>query len=357
MKQNLRILGNNGLLLAVVLFTSLGLTAQTLMPIPAQSTTYTGNTRGFWFQAPVDFMMVGVRVPTTASSDDQSVAVVRFNSGPPPSWATTTNDFTLLALYQDIPGNNVLPVSIPVFQGDYIGILGSRGATSTNSYGANNFSTNILGESVTLQRLGMQYDLESTSPQDLWQENSNLSRVEMYYTTLIIDDYPYCQGFEESNGSFSAAGTFTSWEWGEPDNTTISAAASGDNAWVTDLDGDHNNNELSFVQSLEFDLTPLVDPMVRFQTIRDLENGTDGAVFQVSTDSGFVWNTLGTSSSPSPWYNGSSVSSLISLNSSSGWTGTSSGWVDMRHSLLTYSNDTSVLFRFAIATNSSGTNE
>ncbi|NQV52299.1 MAG: T9SS type A sorting domain-containing protein [Flavobacteriales bacterium] len=327
------------------------------MPIPAQSTTYTGNTRGFWFQAPVDFMMVGVRVPTSASSDDQSVAVVRFNSGAPPFYATTTNDFTLLALYQNIPGNNVLSVSIPVYQGDYIGILGSRGASSTNSYGAGNFSTNILGESVTLARMGMQYDLESTSPQNIWQENANISRVEMYYTTLIIDEYPYCEHFEDSDGNFTVAGTFATWEWGEPDNTTINAASSGDNAWVTDLDGDHNNNELSFVQSPEFDLSPLVDPMVRFQTIRDLQNGTDGVVFQVSTDSGFVWNTLGSASSPSPWYNSSSVSALNALNSLSGWTGSSSGWVDMRHTLATYANDTSVLFRFAIASNGSTTNE
>ena len=346
-----------GMAMALLLLFSVDLSAQTLMPIPAQSTTYTGNTRGFWFQAPVDFMMVGVRVPTTASSDDQSVAVVRFNSGAPPFYSTTTNDFTLLALYQNIPGNNVLAVSIPVYQGDYIGILGSRGANSTNSYGAGNFSTNILGETVTLARMGMQYDLESTSPQNIWQENANISRVEMYYTTLIIDDYPYCEHFENSDGNFTVAGTFASWEWGEPDNTTINAAASGDNAWVTDLNGDHNNDELSFVQSPEFDLSPLVDPMVRFQTIRDLQNGTDGVVFQVSTDSGFVWNTLGSSSSPSPWYNSSSVSALNALNSSSGWTGSSSGWVDMRHTLSTYANDTSVLFRFAIASNSSTTNE
>ena len=161
--------------------------SQTLMPLPSQSTTYTGNTRGYWFQAPTDFRIVGLRVPTDASTDDQSVTVVRFNAGAPPFYATTTNNFTVLALFQNIAGNNVLSVNIPVYEDDYIGILGSRGATSTNSYGANNFSTNILGESVTLARCGMQYDLETTSPQNLWQENAtNLARIEMYYKTLII---------------------------------------------------------------------------------------------------------------------------------------------------------------------------
>ena len=331
--------------------------AQTLMPIPNQSTTYTGNTRGYWFQAPVDFMMVGVRVPTTASSANQSVAVVRFNSGPPPTYSTTTNDFTTLALFQNISGNNVLSVNIPVYQGDYIGILGSRGSTSTNSYGAGNFTSNILGENVILRRLGMQYDLESTNPQNLWQENANLSRVEMYYTTLVINEFPYCENFEGSNGNWSAAGTFSSWEWGTPNNTTISSAASGDNCWVTNLDGDHNNSEISFVQSVELDLTPLVDPMIRVQTNRDLQNNVDGVVFQVSSDSGYVWTTVGSSSSPSPWYNASSVSALSNLSSTSGWSGSSSGWSDMRHSLSSWSQDTSLLVRFAISADGSTTNE
>ena len=123
----------------------------------------------------------------------------------------------------------------------------------------------------------MQYDLESTSPQNIWQENANLSRVEMYYTTLIVDEYPYCEDFEDSDGSWSAAGTFASWEWGAPNNTFISSASSGDNCWVTNLDGDHNNSEVSFVQSIELDLSPLVDPMIRFQTIRELQSNVDGA--------------------------------------------------------------------------------
>ncbi|MEX2595309.1 MAG: hypothetical protein WEC59_00155 [Salibacteraceae bacterium] len=311
------------LLIAGLFFSGLGLVAQTLMPIPPQSTSYTGNTRGFWFEAPVDFMMTGVRVPTDASTDDQSIAVVRFNSGPPPFWATTTNDFTVLALFQDVSGSNVLPVNIPVYTGDNIGILGSRGASSTNSYGTGNFSTNILGEPVVLARMGMQYDLESTNPQNIWQENSNISRVEMYYTDLIINSFPWCEEFEATNGSFSSAGTFNSWEYGTPNNTTISAAASGSNAWVTNLTGDHNNNELSFAESPEFDLTELVDPMVKFKLNYDLQNGNDGTSFQVSNDNGLSWTTLGSSTSPSPWYNSGSITGLNSLNSNDGWTGSS----------------------------------
>jgi hypothetical protein len=335
--------------LLFLLFLALDGLSQTLMPIPSQSTSYTGNTRGYWFQAPTDFRIVGLRVPTDASTDDQSVAVVRFNAGAPPFYATTTNNFTVLALFQDIAGSNVLSVNIPVYEDDYIGIIGSRGATSTNSYGANNFSTNILGESVTLARCGMQYDLESTSPQDLWQENAtNLARIEMYYKTLIIDEFPYCDDFEDDEGGWTVSGVLPSWEHGEPDNSTINEAASGDNAWVTDLDGDYNNDELSYLVSPEFDLTALVDPVIKFDQIRDLENGDDGVQFQVSIDSGYTYSVLGTSSSTN-WYNNSSISALSSLGNGNGWTGTTTGWSSVQHSLSSYASDTSVFFRLVMA--------
>ncbi len=341
-------------LLLVMNFQSL---AQTLMPLPAQSTTYTGNTRGYWFEAPTDFRIVGLRVPTDASTDDQSVAVVRFNNSAPPYYATTTNDFTLLALFQDVSGSSVLTVNIPVYEGDFIGVLGSRGATSTNSYGANNYATNILGESVTLARLGMQYDLESQTPINLWQENAtNLARVEIYYKTLIIDEYPYCDDFEEGDGGWTISGFNPSWEFGEPNNSIISGANSGDSAWVTSLTGNYNNSETSNLVSPEFDLSALVDPYIRFSSMRAFQNGIDGLQLQVSIDSGYTYSVLGSSSS-SNWYNSGAVSALTAQGNGNGFTGTTSSWNDYKHSIASYSNDTSVFFRLFMASNGSTVSE
>jgi hypothetical protein len=342
------------MILMVMNFQSL---AQTLMPLPAQSATYTGNTRGYWFEAPTDFRMVGIRVPTDASTDDQSVAVVRFNNGAPPYYATTTNDFTLLALFQDVSGSSVLTVNIPVYEGDFIGVLGSRGAASTNSYGANNYATNILGESVTLARLGMQYDLESQTPINLWQENAtNLARVEIYYKTLIIDDYPYCDDFEEGDGSWTISGFNPSWEFGQPNNSIISGANSGDSAWITSLTGDYNNGEISNLVSPEFDLSALVDPHIRFSSARAFQNGIDGLQLQVSVDSGYTYSVLGSSSS-SNWYNSGAVSALIAQGNGNGFTGTASAWNDYKHSMASYANDTSVFFRLFMASNGSTVTE
>src|SRR5688572_557549 len=112
---------NRILCVTILGFHIYGLEAQTLMPIPSQTSTFCCNTRGYYFQAPVDFRIVGLRVPTDASTANQSVAVVRFIGGPPPAYPSTTNNFTTLALFQNVAGSNVLSVNIVVNDGDYIG--------------------------------------------------------------------------------------------------------------------------------------------------------------------------------------------------------------------------------------------
>src|SRR5690606_21424510 len=81
--------------LAVVSVVSGNLAAQTQMPIPPHSTTFSGNVRGYWFTTPVDITIVGVRVPTDATTGPQSVEVVIFDPGvTPPSYSAVTNSFT-----------------------------------------------------------------------------------------------------------------------------------------------------------------------------------------------------------------------------------------------------------------------
>jgi subtilisin family serine protease len=156
-------------------------TPGTMMPIPGQTFTYTGNTRGYWFTAPTDFTVTGLRVPID-NPGDQTIEIIRFNSGPPPTWAGTTNDFVSLGRWVSVSGSGIISCNIPVSNGDVIGILGCRG--TTNSYGTGPYSTNIDGHAVTLTRMGMQHQLPSTVAQDIWQENDVIGRIEMYYETF-----------------------------------------------------------------------------------------------------------------------------------------------------------------------------
>jgi parallel beta-helix repeat protein len=163
------------------LFVINDISAQTLMGIPAPTASYSGNTRGYWFLAPCNFIIVGLKVPTNYSSANSYITVVDFGTTQPPTFSTTTNAFTTLVYLQNIAGTTMIPVNLPVISGHYIGIMGCRGSISNYAV-AGPYATTINGLATSLYRLGMQYDLTSTAPKDLWYEASTIAVVEMYYS-------------------------------------------------------------------------------------------------------------------------------------------------------------------------------
>ncbi len=149
------------------------------IPLPPQIATFTGATRGFHFTAPVDFTIISLRVPTTASSGPQSIAVVTFNAGPPPAFPGTTLDYNQLFYVSNDPSTMEIPVNIPITAGQVVGVYGSRG-NATNSYGQANWNTTLFGNPILLQRSGLQANLATTWPFPIWSEvNFNIGRVEV----------------------------------------------------------------------------------------------------------------------------------------------------------------------------------
>lgn len=116
--------------------------AQTLMPIPAHSSSYTGYSRGYWFTSPVKFLIKGLRVPTDASTAPQSVLVVKFTSDPITSTTGATN-YVVLGEWLQVPGTGIIPASIMVEVGDRIGIIGDRCVLPATNFNAiNSYSAN-----------------------------------------------------------------------------------------------------------------------------------------------------------------------------------------------------------------------
>lgn len=147
--------------------------------LPAHQNIYSGGTRGYWFIAPTDFIITGLRVPFEAGTGNQYIEVLRFNTAPP-VYANVTNDFTSLGYFTNIADTFFINTNIQITAGDTIGIFGVRGAD--NSYGATNHATNIAGFPVTLQRLGFQADLQNGQAFDVFTETTgSISRVEMLY--------------------------------------------------------------------------------------------------------------------------------------------------------------------------------
>jgi len=153
-------------------------------PMPPQASTFSSNARGYFFTAPSDFTITGLFVPGN-NGTLQNIAVIRFdNNLPPPVYATTTNAFTTLYVTQNNPATGVIAVNIPVLAGEVIGVLATRGPGDVNSYAPSPATTTINGTTVTITRMGMQFPLATTLPQDIWQETGgSISRLEITYET------------------------------------------------------------------------------------------------------------------------------------------------------------------------------
>jgi len=203
---------------------AIGLLAQNFiqMPLPVQTSTFAGNVRGYWFVSPTCFTITGLEVPTDASSGLQNIAVLKLDSNPP-TFAVTTNSFTTLFLTQNNPASGIIPVSIQVAVGDIIGIFGNR--ADVNSYGISPSPSMINGYPITITRLGMQFNLSTTAPQDVWTEAAgSISRVWMYYDTTFAITITYTwQG--GTNYSFSnGTNAFTTSVWDYGDGTPLDTA-------------------------------------------------------------------------------------------------------------------------------------
>lgn len=166
------------------------------------------------------------------------------------------------------------------------------------------------------------------------------------FTSLqpVIDSVPFFTNFEANNGFFQASGANASWQWGLPGGTTISAASSPSNAWVTNLTGDYNNSEFSFLTSSIFDLSnETADMILYFDIFYETENGYDEAWIELSTD-GISWTKITDNGSAVNWYNDLG---------NQWWEATNSGWASSSIILDSIDGESTVQFRFVFSSDGS----
>lgn len=139
---------------------------------------------------------------------------------------------------------------------------------------------------------------------DTYAENNTLE-FDFYNNSLIVD-FPYLQNFETSNGNWHSAGSNNSWSYGVPASTKINKAASGTKVWKTNLAGNYNNQELSYLYSPCFNLSGMTNPTLSFSVALDIEycpnEDCDFAYVEYSTD-GNTWQQLGVKGQGTNWYN------------------------------------------------------
>ncbi len=141
-------------------------------------------------------------------------------------------------------------------------------------------------------------------PSDSYVENNAESIT--FYNAPLVTSFPYLENFETNDGYFHAEGRNNSWGYGAPISSKINTAASGSKAWKTNLEGNHNNNELSYLYSPCFAVTGMTAPTLSFNIAMELEvcdpDPCDFAYVEYSADGG-SWKRLGAKNEGTNWYN------------------------------------------------------
>jgi plastocyanin len=164
--------------------------------------------------------------------------------------------------------------------------------------------------------------------------NNNDTLVNSINSIPLISTFPYLQDFEANDGGWYKSPTTGSWAWGIPAADTIATAASGTKAWVTNLAGNTNLGEISYLNSPCIDLSTVSLPIVKVKVNRKMTTGQNTAL-QYSIDGGQTWMIAG--SQNANWY-----------NNANGWTGSSFGAWETKHvKIPAIGNQSDVRLRFA----------
>lgn len=170
---------------------------------------------------------------------------------------------------------------------------------------------------------------------------------------VFIDD------FEGANVPFQwlADGANSDWALGTPAKSVITGAASGTNAWVTNLTADYNTSQNSAVtMACGADFAALMDPVVRLNVWYQSEFSWDGAVVQYTTDSGATWQVVGEIGSGTNWYTDGTINGAPG-DQPLGWSGRdgngSGGYLQASHAVAEVGGLANVKFRIAFGSDTS----
>ncbi|MEJ1224117.1 thrombospondin type 3 repeat-containing protein [Sediminicola sp. 1XM1-17] len=108
---------------------------------------------------------------------------------------------------------------------------------------------------------------------------------------------------EESLITYNEGSEGSVWERGIPAGNALNMAASGQNVYATNLDGNHPDNVKGILLSNCYEFSSILAPVLKFKMAYDLEINFDLVYVQYSLDSGSSWEVLGNINSTPNWYN------------------------------------------------------
>lgn len=134
------------------------------------------------------------------------------------------------------------------------------------------------------------FKTDSSVEYDGWYvDDVGIARIPLPAPTTV-----WSNDLEADNGGFGISGTASSWAWGAP-TTGPGAAHSGANVWATNLTGNYNASEGSYITSPVIDLSAYAGqvPTIAFWHWMDSEsNSYDWSAVEVTNNGGATWNTV-----------------------------------------------------------------
>ena len=142
------------------------------------------------------------------------------------------------------------------------------------------------------------------------------------YSLGALNVFPYEEDFESGTAGWSTEelnGTNV-WELGTPAQSPINTAASGVNAWMTDLDSNYPDLSKMTLNSPFFEFTALTTPRFCFDSYFIIEQDWDGFVIEYSED-GTTWTKVNM-----PDYNSTNKEGNTVTIDQPWYSGTNDGW-------------------------------
>lgn len=179
----------------------------------------------------------------------------------------------------------------------------------------------------------------------------------------LTENNSYVQDFNTGNGGWIAGGKNSSWQLGHPAGAVInrdSSSTGNGNAWDTNLSGNSNANEQSWVLSPCFDFSQTIKPVISLDIWSDSPRGIDGAVLQYNEvndiEDDANWKVMGQVGQGVNWYDQNGISNKPGNQASgdAGWTGDAlggryKGWRHAIYRLDELVGKPNVKFRIAFA--------
>lgn len=122
----------------------------------------------------------------------------------------------------------------------------------------------------------------------------------------VITHFPYLEDFENGQGGWYLTDPSPLWVFGVPTTGKVTTAASGNNAWTTNLGGARSGETISYLYSPCFSMSGMGQPAMSFSTSIDLAACAGGAcdiAYVEYNVSGNTWTRLGVVNGGTNWYN------------------------------------------------------